>query len=198
MQFVQFMVEFLVQILCNPFNFWFNFRSDKWQSFARGPLRRGNWKCRRAEAQLCQTSHQWIFRKFNFSAWKEPSAEFQAFQEVISCDQRLGFCIFRFETYFWNALQDCFLRLFLFVLIRLNIFFLLDLFWENIYDRVKSNFENIGSSDLLFKVSVFVLRCIFGYYSHRSRKLARNLTIGQYFPIVAFQASEKDKFEIRF
>ena len=87
---------------------------------------------------------------------------------------------------------------FLFVLVQLHIFFLLDLFWENIYDRVKSNFENIGSSDLLFKVSVFVLRCIFGYYSHRSRKLARNLTIGQYFPIVAFQNPEKDKFEIRF
>ena len=87
---------------------------------------------------------------------------------------------------------------FLFVLVQLHIFFLLDLFWENIYDRVKSNFENIGSSDLLFKVSVFVLRCIFGYYSHRSRKLARNLTIGQYFPIVAFQNPEKDKFEVRF
>ena len=86
---------------------------------------------------------------------------------------------------------------FLFVLVQLHISFLLDLFWENIYDRVKSNFENIGSSDLLFKVSVFVLRCIFGYYSHRSRKLARNLTIGQYFPIVAFQNSEKDKFEVR-
>ena len=40
-------------------------------------------------------------------------------------------------------------------------------------------------------MAVFVLPCIFGYYSHRSRKLARNLTIGQYFPIVAFQNSEK-------
>ena len=62
------------------------------------------------------------------------------------------------------------------------------LFSENIFDRVKSNFENIGFADLLFKVSVFVLRCIFGYYSHRSRKLlARNLNIGQYFQYLLLQ-----------
>ena len=112
--------------------------------------------------------HEWIFRKFNFSARKEPFAEFQAFREVISCDQKRGFCIF---SCFRNIFQDFIVHFF--------SSHSASYFWENIYDKVKSNFENIGCSDLLFKVSVFVLRCIFGYYNHRSRKLAQNLTIGQ-------------------
>ena len=56
-----------------------------------------------------------------------------------------------------------------------------------LWHRVKSNFANIGPTDLLFKVSVFVLRCIFGYYGQRSRKPTRNLTVGQCFPIPASQ-----------
>ena len=121
----------------------------------------------KVSAQRCQTpnSHEWIFRKFNFSAWIEIFAEFQAFQEVISpstIDMDQGSGIFSL------TMSDDSI-----------IFSFQCLFSENIFDRVKSNFENIGFADLLFKVSVFVLRCVFGYYSHRSRKPARNLTIGQ-------------------
>ena len=137
---------------------------DKWQSFAREPVPRGNWKCRLNDVKL-PNSHEWIFRKFNFSAWIEIFAEFQAFQEVISpstIDMDQGSGIFSL------TISDDSI-----------IFSFQCLFSENIFDRVKSNFENIGCSDLLFKVSVFVLRCIFGYYRHRARKLARNLTIGQ-------------------
>ena len=118
-------------------------------------------------------SHEWIFRKFNFSAWIEIFAEFQAFQEVISpstIDMDQGSGIFSL------TISDDSI-----------IFSFQCLFSENIFDRVKSNFENIGFADLLFKVSVFVLRCIFGYYGQRSRKPTRNLTVGQCFPIPASQ-----------
>ena len=140
--------------------------------FCKGARSKGKLK---VSAQRCQTSnsHEWIFRKFNFSAWIEIFAEFQAFQEVISpstIDMDQGSGIFSL------TMSDASI-----------IFSFQCLFSENIFDRVKSNFENIGFADLLFKVSVFVLRCIFGYYSHRSRKLARNLNIGQYFQYLLLQ-----------
>ena len=142
-----------------------------------GTLPRGNWKCRRLNCVKLVSA--WMdISEIYFSAWKESFAEFQAFQEVISCDQR-RFCIYSGLRHILEMLSRifCFCHPFLFS--SFGFIFLLDLFWENIYDRVKSNFENIGCSDLLFKVSVFVLRCIFGYYRHRARKLERNLTIGQ-------------------
>ena len=133
-----------------------------------------------SEAQLCQTPLRMngYFGNLLFCL-KRIFCRISSFSRSHFLRPETILHIFRFETYFGNAFEDFFSFCHPFLFSSFGFIFLLDLFWENIYDRVKSNFENIGCSDLLFKVSVFVLRCIFGYYRHRARKLARNLTIGQ-------------------
>ena len=138
--------------------------------------------------------HESRFRKFNFSAWKETSAEFQAFQEVISWIQwQHGFCIFS-GFQFWNSLLWSILYFFH---PTLHIFSRSELFPENIYDTGLKAISQILAQLICYSKC----RCLsFGVYlditarDHESRLgiwLLANAF--QYLPL---KISEKAKFQV--
>ena len=141
------------------------------------------------KAQLCQTLLRRMNRDFGnltFLPEKKLRRNFKLFKKSFpESSDDMDFAYFQdFKEAFWNSLLwsilHFFTRLFIFSPGR-------SCSRKYLWHRVKSYFANIGSTDLLFKVSVFVLRCIFGYYGQRSRKPTRNLTVGQCFPIPASQ-----------
>ena len=154
--------------------FW---KETPWVTFCKGGPLWGEIENVGGSTVSNSSPHEWIFRKFTFLPEKNLLQNFKLFKKSFPATRDDFAYIQVWDILEMLSMIFCFCHPFLFS--SFGFIFLLDLFWENIYDRVKSNFENIGCSDLLFKVSVFVLRCIFGYYRHRARKLARNLTIGQ-------------------